>query len=81
MSVSAIVPSINTQAVDNSASVQLQRDLAKLVADTKANASQAQLSADNMAISNDQVAVAAAVTSAPVTSVPAAVTSRVDTYL
>jgi hypothetical protein len=76
MSINPIVPSINTQAVDNSASVQLQRDLAKLVADTKANASQAQLSADNMAISNDQVAVAAAVT-----SVPAAVTSKVDTYL
>lgn len=69
MSVNAIVSSSPAQATDNNAKVQLQRDLQKLAADTKAKASQAQLAADNIAIANDQIAVAAAVT------------SRVDTYL
>lgn len=69
MSVNAIVSSSPSQATDNSAKVQLQRDLQKLAADTKAKASQAQIAADNIAVVNDQLAVAAAVT------------SRVDTYM
>jgi hypothetical protein len=59
MSVTGITPPSVTQAADNSANVQLQRDEQKLVADTKANASQAQLSADSAAIATDRVAVAA----------------------
>jgi hypothetical protein len=58
MSISAITMSTATQAADNSAKAQLQRDEQKLVADTKAKANQAQLAADTAAIALDQIAVA-----------------------
>ena len=49
-----------TTATDNSAKVQLARDQKKLAADIRARASQAQIAADNAAITNDQLAVARA---------------------
>jgi hypothetical protein len=73
MSISAIVPQSPSQATDSSAKVQLQRDELKLVADTKANASQAQLAEDSAAIAIDQIAVAQI-------AAPTA-TSGVDIYL
>lgn len=60
---SSAVSSSATSAAEAAAKAQLVRDQKKLEADTKAKASQQQLQADMMAITNDEVAIAEAASS------------------